>query len=325
MQLASSRYVTHALGVVASLGVSDQLAKGPATPEEIGPAIGADGPTLRRLMRALATVGVFIEDDQGRFANTPMSDTLRSGPNTLRAVCAMGVHPAMMRAWENLPHSVATGASAFEHAHGESIFEYMRHDAGLARLFDDAMSGGSAGAAEATVAALDLSGLECLVDVGGGAGVLLCAALRKAPSLRGVLFDVPDVVAHAPPMGAGIAERCEIIGGDFFEQVPPGADGYMLHRVLHDWDDDRCATILRHVHRGARPGARLFIVEFVVPPGNAPHPSKLVDLQMLVATSGGRERTAAEWEQLLATAKFRLVRIVPAGGRAIVEAERVEA
>ncbi len=312
MQLAMSRLVGHALGVAAELRVADQLAHGPATPEDLARAVGAHGPTLGRLLRALASFGVFAEDEQGRFVNTPQSQALRSGQGAVRARVALVAHPAVLRAWENLEHAVRTGGSAFERAHGEPLFQYMQHDQGFAEVFREAMAARSAVIGEAVVDAFDFSGVRRLADVGGGVGMLLARILAKNPTMRGVLLDLPEVVERAPEVlsSAGVVDRCEVLPGNFFESVPADCDGYLLNGVLHDWDDARCHSILRNIADVARPGARVFVIEMMVPSGNRPHPSLLLDLQMLVVTSGGRERTRSEWSQLLGQAGFRLQRCV---------------
>jgi hypothetical protein len=312
LRIIAGRWIASATGVAAKLGVADELAAGPKQIDAVATAVGAHADSLRRLLRALASVGIFAEDDQGRFANTPLSETLRSGPGSFRAMVIMAGEAPVTRAWDELLHSVRTGASAFEKVHGEGIFEYFRRDKEFARIFSDAMTSRSAMEAHVVTAAVDFSRAALLVDVAGGQGLLLASILAKTPSQRGVLFDMPAVVADAKPIleRAGVASRCEVVGGNFFESVPGGADGYILKHILHDWDDPNCLTILRNIHAAAKPESRLFVIESVLAPGNAPHFGKLLDIQMLVMTHGGRERTRGEWATLLEAGGFALERVV---------------
>jgi hypothetical protein len=275
--------------------------------------VGAHADSLRRLLRALASIGIFAEDERGRFGNTPLSEMLRSGPGTMRAMALMSGERPMLRAWEELLHSVKTGESAFEKVYGMRVFEYFAQDPEFASVFDDAMTSRSAMESGAVTASFDFSGMATLVDVAGGQGMLLASVLAKNPAQRGILFDMPSAVANAKPIleRAGVASRCEIVGGDFFKSVPAGGDGYLLKHILHDWNDDDCVRILKSIHAASKPRARLFVIEAVIEPGNAPHFAKLLDLQMLVLTHGGRERTKPEWRALLKAGGFSLERIVP--------------
>jgi O-methyltransferase/methyltransferase family protein len=312
LQILSGRWVSGAVTVAAQLGVADELAAGPRTAEDIATAVGAHGPSLRRLLRALASVGIFAEDGEHRFANTPLSETLETGPGSVRALAKMLGDRPIALAWADVFHSVTTGESAFEKVHGTTLFDYFARDPDFARTFSDAMTARSAGEAQAVHAVFDFSGVDTLVDVGGGHGMLLAGVLAKNHAQCGVLFDLPSVVAGAGPIldRAGVASRCEVVGGNFFERVPLGADGYLLKHILHDWDDETCVRILRNIHAAARPGSRLFVLEAVIEPGNAPQVGKLLDLQMLVVTHGGRERTRGEWESLLRAGGYGLSRVV---------------
>jgi hypothetical protein len=325
IQVLSSRWVSAAASVAAHLGVADELARGPRTAEDVARAAGAHGPSLHRLLRALASVGIFTEDEQGRFANTPLSKTLETGPGSLRALAVMlGERPVTL-AWADVLHSVKTGESAFEKVHGTTPFEYFARDPQFARTFSDAMTARSSSETHAIHAAFDFGAVETLVDIAGGHGFLLAGVLAKNPSQRGVLFDLPSVVAGAQPVleRAGVTSRCQVVGGDFFESVPAGADGYMLKHILHDWDDASCTRILKSIHVAAKPGAHLFVLDAVIAPGNAPQPGKLLDLQMLVMTHGGRERTRTEWETLLCAGGFVLARIVDTpAGISVIDATR---
>ena len=321
LQLAAGFWISRAISVAAKLGIADLLGEGPRGCDDLARATGVHAPTLYRLLRALAGVGVFAEAEDGRFALTPMAECLRTdAPNSIRAYAIMLGEDWFWRAWGDLPHSVATGESGFEHVHGMPLFEYFRREPEQAALFDEAMSNRSRQVDAAVLAAYDFAGISKLVDVGGGHGALLASILAAHPEMRGVLFDLPQVVEGAKGrLGAdGLLDRCEIVGGDFLLAVPAGGDAYLLKHVLHDWDDERAAAILKSCHRAMAPGARLLVVEIVITPGNVPSFGKLLDLNMLVMFRGGRERTRAEYEALFAAAGFDLTRVVPTASLANV-------
>jgi hypothetical protein len=310
--IAGSVFLSRSLYVAAELGVADQMAEGPQTCTALAAACGAHAPSLARLLRALASVGVFAEDEQGRVGLTPLAESLRSDTTgSLRALAQFYGAPWHMQVWNSLLHGVQTGETPIAHASGMSVFEYfMRHQEHFA-LFDEAMTSFSVAEAEAVVAGYDFSGITRLVDVGGGHGYLLASILRAYPALRGLLLDLPPVVPGAQRLLSrlGLAERCDTLAGDFFERVPPGGDAYMLKNIIHDFDDERAGAILRSCRRAMSPGARLLIIQEVLPPGNAPSPGKLLDMQMLLI--GGRERTEDEYRDLLRSCAFRLQRVVP--------------
>ena len=224
----------------------------------------------------------------------------------------MSGEPFYLQAWEQVVHSIQTGQPAWEHVHKMPIFEYIGRHPEAARIFDQAMTSLSAGEAPAIVGAYDFSGIRKLADIGGGQGVLLRAILRSQPRLSGMLFDRPDAVAglHEELAREGLAERCEIVPGDFFQAVPAGADAYMLKYVIHDWDDERSLAILRSCRKVMQNDAKLLLVETIVPAPGEPHFAKLQDLEMLVV-AGAQERTVEEYSRLLEQAGFELVRVVP--------------
>jgi hypothetical protein len=313
LRLTAAAWVARAIGVAAALGLADLLADGPRGVDELARASAADPPSLYRLLRALAGAGIFAEDDHGRFGLTPLADGLRSdAPGSVRALCALRAAPWYWGAWGELAHSVRTGAPGFDRVHGTDLFTLLeRHPAALA-LFGQAMGALSGTEAAAVLAAYDFAPAATIVDVGGGRGALLAAILGAHPAARGILFDRPATVAGAGALlqGAGVGDRCAVVGGSFFEAVPAGGDLYVLKSVLHDWDDDRAAAILRTCRRAMGPAGRLLLIERVLPPGNAPSPGRWMDLNMLVA-AGGRERTEAEYRSLLAGAGFEATRVVP--------------
>jgi hypothetical protein len=312
LQMTTGVWTAQALWAAALLGVADQLASGPKTREELAAATRTLPGPLYRVLRALACVGVFAEQPDGRFANTPASETLRSDvPGSLRAYVVFVGQPWHVAAFGELLHSLRTGRPAVERVIGKPIWDFFASNAEQARIFNEGMTGIIAETVEAVREAYDFGGIETLVDVGGGLGVLLGAILAANPTLCGVLFDQPSVVGGAAATFArlGVTARATAVGGDFFQEVPRG-DAYILSHIIHDWDDERSIAILRTIHRCAAPGARLLLVEAVIPTGNEFSFGKLLDLEML-ALPGGVERTEAEYRSLLGAGGFRLARVLP--------------
>ncbi len=308
--------------------IADALRNGAKTCEELAPSVGANPRALYRLLRALASQGVFEEDDQGRFTLTPRAEFLQTDvPGSLRSLAIALGEAWWWRPWGELLHSVETGKPAFEHIFGTEFFEYMNQNAEAAAIFNAVMAGGSRQVGVDVAAAFDFSEMRTVVDVGGGHGALLAGILRANPHLRGILFDLPSVVDGAKSIleAEGIAERCELVGGDFFESVPRGGDAYVLKIILHDWDDEHAVAILKNCHRAMEPQRTLLVVERPIPPGNHPFPGKYTDLNMLVLVRG-RERTVAEYQLLFEAAGFRLTRSIPTPSEAkysIIEGVRV--
>ena len=305
-------WVSRALYVAAKLGIPDLLKDEPKSSADLAHATGTHAPSLYRVLRALDSVGVFAEDDRGRFALTPLGATLRTDvPGSLRYFAVEEVGENHYSAWEKVLHSVETGAIAFNHVYGASKWQYMAEHPDEAKIFDAAMSSFSSVVAAAVVAAYDFSSSATVVDIGGGDGTLLTAILKGNPQLRGVLADLPHVAEGAQRRfkTEGLADRCEIAAGSFFESVPAG-DTYVLKWIIHDWDNQRSAAILKNCRSAMATNGRVLLVEAVIQPGTATSFSKYVDLNMLVMT-GGRERTQAEYRALLDSAGLRLTRIVP--------------
>jgi O-methyltransferase/methyltransferase family protein len=310
LALVNGYQASQALHVAVRLGVPDRLADGPRAVEEL--AVDADPDALRRLLRALAALGVLREDD-GRYALTDLGEGLRSDvPGSLAGWAAFVGRPYHWSAWASLEHSVRTGENAFRAVHGTDVWAYRRAHPEEAEIFDRAMTSLTAQVDAAVAAAHDFGRYGTVVDVGGGHGGLLAALLARHPGVRGVVFDQPEVVAGLePPAG------CTVVGGSFFEAVPPGGDAYVLKSVLHDWEDADAVRILRACHAAGAP------VVLVVERDLAANPrAALSDLNMLVSP-GGRERTLAEYAALLEAGGFRLVgSAVTAPGFAVIEAAR---
>jgi hypothetical protein len=311
MLVATGVWTAQALWAAASLGIADVVAAAPRTAAEIAAATGAREGPVRRILRALAALGIFAETSDGRVGNTPQSELLRSDvPGSLRDFVVMLGQRWHVAAFGELLHSVHTGRPGVERVLGKSLWEHFAADPEQGRIFDAAMTGVVAGAAMALRDVYDFGGVRTLVDVGGGHGFVLGSVLAANPQVRGVLFDQPQVVSGAGPVleRLGVAERVTIVGGDFFAQVPRG-DAYVLSHILHDWDDERATAILRTIARAAEPRARLLVVETVIPPGNAYSFGKILDLEML-ALAGGLERTEKEYRTLLEAGGFRLTRVL---------------
>jgi hypothetical protein len=322
LQMMTGYWVSQALYVAAKLGVADLLADGPRPVEELAAATQTDARSLRRVLRALASVGVFTEASPGAVALTPLAALLRTGtPDSMRALAIMYAEE-QYRAWGDILHSVQTGETAFEQQFGASYFAYLAQHPAADRVFNEAMTGWTMQLVGAVVDAYDFSPFKTVVDVGGSYGTLLAAILRSNPAARGILFDQPHVVAAAgEQLGvAGVAERCTTVGGDFFVEVPAGGDAYLLAQILHDWDDERSVAILRQCRRAMPAHGKLLVIELVLPPGEEPFFGKWLDLHMLVLL-GARERTAAEYEALFQAAGFELARVVATpAGPSVVEA-----
>lgn len=316
-QLLNGYRVTQAIHVAAVLGVADHLSTTPIAVDRLAEKVGADHATLYRLLRALAALGVFREENDRTFSIAPMGAWLRSDAEpSVRAWAMFLAHPSRWEAWGNLLHSLRTGESAFRFVHGMDSWEYGRRHPEQASLFQVAMTANSQRIDRAVVAACDVTGCRHLGDVGGGRGSLLAAFLEAHPNLCGTLFDQPDVVNGARETidRAGLLGRCRIVGGDMFAEVPRGCDSLVMKFILHDWNDDEAMSILRSCRRAVDDGSRLFVVEYLLEPPNEGLHAKMSDLNMLVGP-GGRERTADEYEALLRGAGFSLASVIPTAAR----------
>lgn len=313
LRMISGFWVSRAIYIAAKLGIADLVQDEPKTATELAEATGTHARSLYRVLRALASVGVFAEDGNGRFALTPLAATLQSDvPGSLRAFATVELGEEHYPAWGDLLYSVKTGQIAFNHVFGMPVWDFFARNPENARTFDQAMTNMTAVVNETLMASYDFSPIGKIVDVGGGHGSLLASILKANPKMRGVLFDVPHVIEGARRRIEldGLAQRCEVVAGDFFESVPNGGDAYMLKWIIHDWDDERSVAILKNCHRAMAEGGKLLLIEAVIPHGNEPFLGKFMDLNMLVM-NGGRERTAAEYQSLLAAADFRLTKIIP--------------
>jgi hypothetical protein len=313
IQMASSYWVSRAVYAAAVLGISDHLKDGPKDVGQLAEATGTHAPSLRRLLRLLASVGLFRTSEDGQFAVAPLGATLQSdAPGAARqTVIALG-GGWFSSAFDEILYCLRTGETGMEKAYGQGVFDYLAQHPEDASNFNAAMIGIHGAEPAAVAQAYDFTGIGTLVDVGGGSGNMLKTILSAHPNVRGVLFDVPHVAAEAEQQiaNAGLSDRCQISSGSFFESVPTGGDAYILSHIIHDWDEDECVTILTNCRRAMGANGRLLIVEMVIRPGDEPDLGKLLDLVMLVVP-GGQERTEEEYRALLEKAGFRLSRVVP--------------
>jgi hypothetical protein len=313
MRLVTARFVAQAVAVAARLGVADAIGDGEATTATLAEATGAEPAMLERLLAALADFDLFRVGRHG-WALSEAGQRLRAGvAGSVRDMVLFFATPEHYAAWGGLETAVRSGESGFRAVFGTDLWHFMADNPGLARVFDAAMATTTAAKRAAIVASYDFAAFATLADIGGGSGALLCAILKDVPGLRGILFDRPDVIERARETIAaeGCADRCQAVGGSFFERVPPGADGYLMASILHDWDDARGAAILAVVRAAMPAHGRLLVCERILaPPGSAPDPGRVMDLEMMVMNEGGRERTAEEFAALFARAGLRLVRIL---------------
>jgi hypothetical protein len=291
---------------------------------ELAQPTGTNPRALHRFMRTLASFGILTQGEDEAFSLTPLGEALKSdAPGSARSTILAMAGQWMWRAWEEFQYSVETGKTAMEKAFGVPLFDYLAQNPDLAAQFSEAMVGIHGGEPPAVAEAYDFSALGTIVDVGGATGNMLAHILSRYPQPKGVLFDRPHVVSEAPILlrGLGVEGRVSIQHGNFFESVPAGGDAYILSHIIHDWNEDQCVTILGNCRKAMKPGAKLLIVEFVLPEGDTPHFGKLVDMVML-AIPGGQERTAGEYGTLLAAAGMKMTRVIPtASDVSIVEAE----
>jgi O-methyltransferase domain len=304
---------TKALAVVGELGVADRLADGPQSPADLATACDADADALGRVLRYLVGRGVFRATRDGRFRNNKASALLRTDHDgSMRAWARFYGSTWHLEIWNQLEHSVRTGEGGTQAAFGRPFWDYVTSvEPAAGELFDAAMASTSKFQMEVIATRYDFVGRVC--DVGGGTGTLLACILSANPDATGVLFDLPSVVAKAGPVleAAGVAARVEIVGGSFFETVPAACDRYMLQAIVHDWDDESCVTVLTRCREAMAPGGRILVLEAVMPEHAGDHFAKALDLEMLVDTGAGRERTRAEFEALFARAGLRIMKTVP--------------
>ena len=316
MQALFGKIVTAALGGMARTGAADHMSLEPDSPPAIAARAGVNADALSRVLRLLASVGIFTQTEDGRYALNPVSALLqRSHPESMRDVAIMMTDPWTMNAYSRFDHSLATGGDAVTAVYGKHAFDVFHDDPAQGENFARAMTGFTTTLIPAVMEVADFSPFRKMADVGGSHGVVLSKILAANPALHGVLFDLPEVIRNAPAAGqfAAFPDRITYESGSFFERVPEGCDAYIMKHIVHDWDDERCRTILSlmrdQLAAHAPDHGRVFLIEMVVPPVPDPVPAKFLDIEMLVCTVGGRERSPAEFAALFASAGLQLAGI----------------
>lgn len=323
-QLVQGYRMSQMLHVAAKLGIAEQLKAGPRSVEELARATGAHADSLYRLLRTLSGAGVFFEEEGKRFRLTPAAELLLPGqPGSVRNEALVSGEGFFWKSWGGLLHSVKTGETAFDHLYGEGTFEWFRKHPAEARMFDAFQAELTRRSSAPIAEQYDFTSARRTVDVGGGNGQLLSMILAKNTTASCVLFDLPDVAEGARAVAdPAMKQRCEFVGGDFFRAVPTGGDLYLLKFILHDWDDEKSVKILDQIRRAMGADAKLLVIESVVCGPNESCTAKGGDINMMVRT-GGRNRTHAEYVQLLAAGGFKVARTMTLpGGMGILECTR---
>ena len=309
MKFIVGKWISKPIYIAAELGIADMLAEGSKSIEELAQASQSHAPSLYRMMRALASVGIFFETEDKRFELTPMAECLKKG--AMRSVALMFNSDWSDKAWGYFMDSVKTGVTAFEKAHGMPISDWLEKNPLAADVFNEANAVKAANSHRAIVDAYDFSGIDTLTDVGGGLGALMAEILIANPLMKGVVADIPSVIQKARKIiqFRGLEDRCKAVECDFFKEIPAGSDGYLMSHILHNWPEEQCKIILRNCHKAMKFESKLLVVEMLIPPGNQPSIAKLLDLEMLV-TTGGRERNEKEFKSLLESSGFKLSRTI---------------
>jgi O-methyltransferase domain/Dimerisation domain len=323
LELIQGSVVTQSIYVAAKLGIADALGDESLTAPEIARRVDANPEGIYRLLRLLSSYSIFTEQTDGRFTSTPMAGALRSdSPSSLRGMALLMGDPTHWEDWSGLASTVQTGEASMPKLRGMGAFEYLAANPEFAAVFFQGMGNLSDLETDPVAEAYDFSRFGTIVDVGGGLGALLAAILKRASDSRGVLFtDVPAISGAAAILKeAGVADRCTIEGGSIFEPVPEGGDAYLLKHIVHDWPEAKAVEILKNIRHSISDDGTLFLMEFVLPEGNVKHVGKLVDLWLMLLVNG-KERTPAQYAELLSSAGFRLSQVVPtASSVSIIEA-----
>ncbi len=325
-ELILAAWMSQAITAIADLRVADALSGGPLPLDELADKVGANPDALRRLLRVLISRGIFLRRDDDRYELNPMAQLLRSDAPVSMAAMARFIGAQQHREhWSLLTQAIRSGDAAVPALRGKEFFDYLGDEPEFGQIFNDAMTSLSGATIGPVIDAYDFTPYRTIVDVAGGHGRLLAAVLGSAPDARGVLYDLPEVIAGAGSLlrEAGVAERAQLAEGSFFDKVPAGGDAYLLKNIIHDWDDEPSVQILRNVRSAAATGAALLLIEAVVPDDDSESAAKLTDMEMLLINNG-RERTAGEYRRLLDEAGFRLSRVVDTNSRFnIIEARAV--
>jgi hypothetical protein len=319
MQWITSKWISKPIYVVAELGIADLLCDGPLSIDDLAEKSETHAPTLYRLLRALSSVGIFVETDEYVFGLTPLAQCLLS--DAMRPMAQMFLSDWHDKAWNNLTYCVRTGKPGFDHAFGKQAFEWMEENPEARAILDQGQGMKAKGFAEGVIEAYDFSGISSICDVGGGEGIFLIHLLTHYPQIEGIVADLPGAVGSAENLitQANLNDRCKVIHYDFFKELPPACDGYFLVNVLHDWENGNCRTILKNISNSMNADSRLWIVEYLLEPGCGFSVAKLLDIEVLVM-GGGRERSINEYTALLGSVGLSVFRTMPTNrGPALLE------
>ncbi len=306
-------WLGHAIHTAAYFNIADKLVEKPKTVKELADEIQCHEDTLYRIMRLLASNGIFKETEYRKFGLTPMGKTLVSGDQSIKNMVMFQYSEYYQKAWSNIIHSVKTGQPSFESIYGVDIFKYFVEHPDQGEYFNKAMIFDSVQSGAAVVSGYSFAGCKSIVDFGGGHGFLLGCILQSNPSMTGILFDLPHVVEGAPETlrTFGVEDRVQLVGGDFFKELPEGADAYIARNIIHDWDDKACIVILKNISRAMADKSKVIIVDTVISEDNEPSFGKMLDINMLVGSSGGRERTKKEYDSIFMKSGLKLTKITP--------------
>ncbi len=310
MKFIVGKWISKPIYAAAELNIADILDRGPKSIDDLAKECHAHAPSLYRMMRALASVGIFAEMDDKEFKLTPMAECLKK--DAMRSIALLFNSDFSDKAWGYFLDSVKTGDTAFEKAHGLPVSDWLENNPKAAEIFNQANAVKAVSSHRAIVDVYDFSGINTLTDIGGGLGALMAEILNANPLMNGIVAETPSVVEKTKEFiqGKGLGMCCQTIECDFFKEIPLGGDACLMSHILHDWNSKQCKIILKNCHKAMKPGAKLLIVEMVIPPGNQPSIAKLLDLEMLV-TTGGCERTENEFKLLLESSGFKMSRIIP--------------
>jgi hypothetical protein len=310
MQWITSKWITKPIYVISELGIADLVCDGPKSVEALAEETNTHAPTLFRILRALSSVGVFIETEDHMFGLTPLAQCLFS--NALRPIARMFLSEWHDKVWNGLSHSVRTGEPGFDYTFGKPSFEWFEENPVERSILDQGQGSKAVGFANAVIETYDFSDFKSICDIGGGQGVFLIQLLSAYPHIIGYVADLPGALESAEKTiaKANLCNRCKAIPYDFHKEAPPACDAYFLVNVLHDWDDESCIRILKNITNSMNADSRLWIIEYILEPGPGFSVAKLLDIEVLVM-SGGRERSVSEYKTLIGTAGLELSRIIP--------------
>ena len=315
LQMMNAYRLTQSISVAAKLGIADLVADGAKSSEELAQATGTHAPSLYRLLRAVASFGIFVEDENGRFGLTPRAAILQSNvPGSIRSYAIVQGDEWHWRMWGEILYSVKTGQPAFYHLYGMEFQDYYDQNPDVAARFDAAMVGVLGMTDAAITANYDFSTVGKVVEVGtgGGDGNLLSAILKNNSLVQGIFFDLPSRIQPAQRVieAAGLLDRCEVVAGDVLQSFPSGGEAYIIKNLVHDYDDQRAIKLLKNCHEAIAENGKVLVVEMIVPPGNEPSLAKMVDVEALIMSAGAIERTEEQYRNLLSAAGFKLTQVI---------------